>query len=186
MHGVPASALAARATYEPGIKRSTSDVAFSFFTIRRLDVHHNSRIPGPASDRGPGASHGPVCLRVQPVCQHRSVLHPFGTPTCAINQTMPATAVEVSYTPLTCTQPNNMSHNASFSLQHHTENYYHIGSRSLIIFFSNVWYSHFQRQQLEYYGTASWVPYHKHYLVRDTINSLVRSKGSLHRTNELV
>ena len=26
--------------------------------------------------------------------------------------------------------------------------------------------SHFQRQQWEYYVTASWVPYHEHYVIR--------------------
>ena len=44
---------------------------------------------------------------------------------------------------------------------------------------------HFQRQQWEYSVTASRVPHHKHYLIRDTINSLARSKGSLPRTNDL-
>ena len=34
-------------------------------------------------------------------------------------------------------------------------------------------------------NTASRVPYLKHYLVRDTINSLVWSKGYLPHTNDL-
>ena len=34
---------------------------------------------------------------------------------------------------------------------------------------------HFQRQQCGYYVTASCVPYHEHYLVRDTVILLVQS-----------
>ena len=44
---------------------------------------------------------------------------------------------------------------------------------------------HFQKQQWEYYVTASWVPYHKHYQVRDTIIPPVQSKGSPPRTFDL-
>ena len=73
---------------------------------------HNSLIPGPASVRCPGASHGPVCSRILPVCQHRSERHPLGAPTSAINQTLPVATVDVSYVLLIRTQPNNMNHSA--------------------------------------------------------------------------
>ena len=49
----------------------------------------------------------------------------------------------------------------------------------------NVWYGHFQRQQWECHVTASSVPYHKPYQVRDTIITLVRSKSSPPPTNDL-
>ena len=40
-----------------------------------------------------------MCSRALPLCQHRSVRFPLGTPKSAINHTLPATAavVEVSY-----------------------------------------------------------------------------------------
>ena len=50
-------------------------------------------IPGTASDRCPTASNSPVCSRVLPACQHRSVRYLLGIPTSAIKQTMPVAAV---------------------------------------------------------------------------------------------
>ena len=44
--------------------------------------------------------------------------------------------------------------------------------------------SHFQRQQWEYYVTSSWVPYHKHYVIRSF--PLVRGEGCSPRTNDLI
>ena len=85
--------LAACATHEVLHLRSAPDVE-SEFTIYLIN---KSRIPGPASDRCPGASHGPCLFACLPVCQHRSVRYPLGSPTNAINQTVPAAAVEVSY-----------------------------------------------------------------------------------------
>ena len=39
--------------------------------------------------------YGYICMGL-PVCQHRSLRYPLGTPTSAINETVPAAAVEAS------------------------------------------------------------------------------------------
>ena len=73
-------------------------------------------VPGPASDRCcPAASNSPVCSRVLPVCQPRSVRHPLGITTIAINQATPVAVVKVSY--VKRTQPKNINHNAEVSLR---------------------------------------------------------------------
>ena len=69
-------------------------------------------ITGPASDRCSAVSNNPICSRVLPVGQHRSVRYPLGTPTSAINQTVSAAAVKVSYVLLIRAQPKSMNHNA--------------------------------------------------------------------------
>ena len=74
-----------------------------------------------------------LSVRVLPVCHHRSVRYPLGTPTSAINQTIPVAAVEACY--VLRTQPQNMNHNADFSLPQQTADYSHTGYRSLIIFY---------------------------------------------------
>ena len=60
--------------------------------------------------------------------------YPLGSPTSAINQTVPAAAVKVLYVLLIRTQPNNVNHNAQLSLQQQTADYSNIGSLSLRIF----------------------------------------------------
>ena len=90
-----------------------------------------SRSYGPASDRCPAASNSPVCSRVIPVCQHRSVRSPLGVPTSAINQTMSVAAK------MSCaqrTQPKNIHHSAEFFPRKQTADYCHIAPRSPMMF----------------------------------------------------
>ena len=80
----------------------------------------------------PVVNNSSVCSRVLPVCQHRPVRYPLGISTSAINQTMPAAAVKVSYVR---TSPKKaMNHNAEFSLEQQTTYYSYIGSRFLIMY----------------------------------------------------
>ena len=58
----------------------------------------NHEISGPASDHCPAAINSPACLRVLPVCQHRSVRYALDIPTYAIKK-MSVAAVELSYVP---------------------------------------------------------------------------------------
>ena len=61
-----------------------------------------------------------VCSLV-PVCQHRPVRYLLGISTSAINLTMPAAAVKVSY--VLRIPPENMNHNAELSLEQQTTYY---------------------------------------------------------------
>ena len=87
-------------------------------------------------DRCPVVNNSCVCSRVLPVCQHRPMRHLLGIPTSAINQAMPAAAVETSYvrTPPKKTATSGVNHNAEFSLEQQTTYYSYIGARFLRTF----------------------------------------------------
>ena len=79
---------------------------------------------------------GPVCSRLLPVCQHRSMRYPRRTRTSVVNQIVPAASAEVGYVLLMRMQAENMNHNKLLILfAKQIEDYYHIGFRCLIICF---------------------------------------------------
>ena len=92
MHIAHASAFAACVTYKTLNARSASDVE-SNFTKYRIQ---NPRIFAQRATAVQVHATSPVCSRVLPVCQHRSVRYTLGTPTSAIDQTAPAAAVEAT------------------------------------------------------------------------------------------
>ena len=85
----------------PRMKRfpSISLLALAYSPIRRPAT--NSRITKSriiwSNERPLFSFKQQLCSRVLPVCQHRPVGYPLGISTSAINRTMPAVAVEVSY-----------------------------------------------------------------------------------------
>ena len=98
--------LAACATHEALHLRSTSDVESEF---TKYLIKNHEYLAQRATAVQVQAT-GPACSRVLPVCQHSSVRYPLGSPTSAINPTVPAAAVEVDYVLLIRTQPKNMNH----------------------------------------------------------------------------
>ena len=94
----------------------------------------NHEISGPASDHCPAAINSPACLRVLPVCQHRSVRYALDIPTYAIKK-MSVAAVELSYVPgTTYSTQEHETERRIISTMQQTADYSHIGSRSLILF----------------------------------------------------
>ena len=88
------------------------------------------------SDRCPVENNSSVCSRVLPACQHRPVRYPLGIPTSAINQTMPAAAIKVSYARMILRQNNKRwAITPNYLLEQQTAVYYsYISSRFLVMF----------------------------------------------------
>ena len=86
---------------------------------------------GQRANRCPVVNNSSVRVRVLAVCQHGPVRYLIGIPASAINQTMPAAAVKVSYSYVLRIPPENMNHNAEFSLDN-KQHIFPIGSRFLI------------------------------------------------------
>ena len=112
--------IGACATYEALHLRSASDAESELTKY----LFQNSRIPGPANDRCPGASHGPCLL----ACS-TSLPAPFRAVSTWYShkrdQPNNACCCRSDYVLQIRTQPKIMNHNALFSQQQQTAGYYH-------------------------------------------------------------